>query len=32
MPFVPQSGYKGVETGNLRYGDTFPDGAIGSRL
>mgnify|MGYP001452603912 CR=1 FL=1 len=29
MPFVPQSQYKGVETDNLRYGDTFPDGAIG---
>jgi len=29
MPFVPQSQYKGVETDNLRYGNTFPDGAIG---
>jgi len=29
MPFVPQSQYKGVETDNLRYGDTMPDGAFG---
>ena len=29
MPFVPQSQYKGVETDNLRYGDTMPEGAFG---
>jgi len=29
MPFVPQSEYKGVETDNLRYGDTMPEGAFG---
>jgi len=29
MPFVPQDQYKGVETDNLRYGDTMPEGAFG---
>ena len=27
-PFVPQSEYKGVETDNERYGDTFPEGSF----
>ena len=29
MPFVPEDQYKGVETDNLRYGDTMPEGAFG---
>ena len=28
MPFVPQNAYKGVETDNERYGDTFPEGSF----
>ena len=27
-PFVPESEYKGVETDNERYGDTFPEGSF----
>lgn len=29
MPFVPNSQYKGVETDNIRYGNTMPAGAFG---
>ena len=31
MPFVPAEKYKGVESDNERYGDTFPQGSFGTK-
>ena len=31
MPFVPAEDYKGVESDNERYGDTFPQGSFGTK-